>query len=164
MGQPIAYLITFTTYGTRLHGDERGTVDDAHNTYGQPLRPPDPTLQQHREKLLQHQPTLITPKMRRVVRLTIAEVSDTRDWRLHALNIRANHIHLVVSFGEAKPGKVMSDIKAYATRNLRTEGLTGGDAKVWTAGGSARPIFDDDGLWRAVDYVENEQGPDLPEE
>jgi REP element-mobilizing transposase RayT len=164
VGQPIAHLITFTTYGTRLHGDERGTVDDAHNNYGEPLRATDDALRRHREQLLKHAPVLITPKMRRVIRMTVGEVCDTRGWLQHALNIRTNHVHAVVSFRGAKAMKGMGDFKAYSTRNLRKERLIAEDLKVWTAGGSARPIFDDDGLWRAVDYVENEQGPDLPEE
>lgn len=164
MGQPIAYLITFTTYGTRLHGDDRGTVDDPHNQYGEPFRPTDTTLQKHREELLQHAPTLISPRMRRSIRLTIAEVCSTRGWHRHALNIRTNHVHTVVAFADAKATKVMGDLKAYSTRNLRADKLIGQEEKVWTAGGSCRPIFDEDSLWRAVDYVENQQGPELPEE
>jgi REP element-mobilizing transposase RayT len=164
MGQPIAYHITFTTYGTRFHGDERGTVDDAHNRHGEPFRPTDQTLQRHRARLLKHAPFLINAPMRRVIRETVEEVQDYRGWRLHALNVRTNHVHVVVSFGEARPDKVMGDIKAYATRNLRTESLIDTESKVWTAGGSKRPMFDEDGLARVVDYVENEQGPDLPEE
>jgi hypothetical protein len=34
MDRPIAYFITFTTYGTWLHGDERGSVDKGHNRVG----------------------------------------------------------------------------------------------------------------------------------
>jgi hypothetical protein len=31
---PLAYFITFATYGSRLHGDARGAVDRAHNKPG----------------------------------------------------------------------------------------------------------------------------------
>jgi hypothetical protein len=34
---PLAYHITFGTYGTRLHGDARGTVERARNVYGEPI-------------------------------------------------------------------------------------------------------------------------------
>ena len=37
---PLAYLITFRSYGTWLHGDERGSVDRFHNVYGTPRLPP----------------------------------------------------------------------------------------------------------------------------
>jgi hypothetical protein len=33
----IAYHITWGTYGTRLHGDPRGTVDREHNQRGSPI-------------------------------------------------------------------------------------------------------------------------------
>lgn len=164
MGQPIAYHITFTTYGSRLHGDDRGTVDDGHNVYGTPLRPADEGLRKHRENLLKHDPVVISPGMRRVIRETLHEVCNARGWRLHSRNIRTNHVHVVLSFGPTSPGKVMGDLKAYATRNLRAAGMAGAGDKLWTAGGSMRPIFDDDGLWRVVDYVENDQGPALPED
>jgi hypothetical protein len=35
---PLAYLITFRSYGTWLHGKE-GSVDRFHNVYGQPKLP-----------------------------------------------------------------------------------------------------------------------------
>lgn len=31
-----SYFITFHTYGTRLHGDEKGSVDHEHNNVGTP--------------------------------------------------------------------------------------------------------------------------------
>ncbi|HUT29941.1 MAG TPA: hypothetical protein VMX13_09125 [Sedimentisphaerales bacterium] len=34
MQYPLAYLITFSTYGAWLHGDNRGSVDKNHNSYG----------------------------------------------------------------------------------------------------------------------------------
>jgi hypothetical protein len=43
---PLAYHITFGTYGTRLHGDDRGTVDQAHNFYGDLIAEKDEDWQQ----------------------------------------------------------------------------------------------------------------------
>lgn len=102
--------------------------------------------------------------MRGATYAAIREVCKHRGWKLHAINVRTNHVHTVVSFGDARPDKVMGDFKAYATRRMRQDGTCGADQKIWTAKGSKRPVFDEDGLWRVVDYVENEQGPDLPTE
>ena len=41
MRESVAYLITWRTYGTWLHGDARGSVDREHNTPGTPLLAPD---------------------------------------------------------------------------------------------------------------------------
>ena len=40
------YFLTFRTYGTWLHGDERGSVDRKHNQFGEPLLLPSPDWQQ----------------------------------------------------------------------------------------------------------------------
>lgn len=159
---PLAYHITFTTYGTRLHGDERGTVDDDRNIVGTPYIAADSGLQKHREALLKHEPTTLDAPMRRAANAAIVEVCEYRGWVLHTLNVRTNHVHVVVSFGEAMADKVMGDFKAYSTRRMRREGLVDEARRVWTAKGSMRPIWDEDGLWRVVYYVEHEQGPDLP--
>ncbi|HLF67316.1 MAG TPA: hypothetical protein VI522_06820 [Gammaproteobacteria bacterium] len=37
---PLAYFITFTTYGTWLHGNEKKSVDKHHNIYTAPLVSP----------------------------------------------------------------------------------------------------------------------------
>ena len=39
----LAYFLTWTTYGTRLHGDQRGSIDAAHNTPGTDILLPDPS-------------------------------------------------------------------------------------------------------------------------
>ena len=36
----LAYLITFRSYGTWLHGDDRGSIDRFHNRYKSPYIPP----------------------------------------------------------------------------------------------------------------------------
>jgi len=49
---PIAFFITFRTYGTWLHGDERGSVDRCHNHYGTPRLPANTLRQQYELQLL----------------------------------------------------------------------------------------------------------------
>jgi hypothetical protein len=41
---------------------------------------------------------------------------------LHALNVRTNHVHTVVT-ASRKPEQVLNGLKANATRQLRNEGL-----------------------------------------
>jgi hypothetical protein len=54
---PLAYLISFRTYGTWLHGDERGSTSRRRNKYGTPRIAPNPRLQGAERKQLQHPPT-----------------------------------------------------------------------------------------------------------
>ena len=51
---PLAYHITFGTYGTRLHGGERLTVDRVHNQYGMPFVEHDAELEKAERDLMRH--------------------------------------------------------------------------------------------------------------
>jgi hypothetical protein len=44
---PLAYLISFRSYGTWLHGDKRGAINRFHNNYGEPYLPPNTMWQEH---------------------------------------------------------------------------------------------------------------------
>jgi len=49
---PLAYFVSFRTYGTLLHGDERGSVDRKQNKYWTPRIAPNKRLQTAERKLL----------------------------------------------------------------------------------------------------------------
>ena len=55
---PLAYFITFRTYGTWLHGDERGSVDLSHNVYGTPMLPANKPRKSYERSLLACRPVL----------------------------------------------------------------------------------------------------------
>lgn len=158
---PKAYLFTITPYGSRLHGDERGTVDELNNQHGTPLAPVDEDLKERRAYSLRESPLLIDPMMRSVIEDTLAQHCSFRGWRLFEFNVRTNHVHAVVSAaGEADA--MLKDLKAYLTRALRKFGAIGDRRKVWSEGGSKRHLFTDDAVRRACFYVREAQGPDLP--
>ncbi len=49
---PLAYFMSFRTYGTWLHGDKRGSTDRFHNQYGAPFIEPNEKWRVHNEKQL----------------------------------------------------------------------------------------------------------------
>jgi hypothetical protein len=53
---PMAYLITFTCCGTRLHGDETGSVDEDHDQFGTPLVPANPRRVSAQQKQMKQPP------------------------------------------------------------------------------------------------------------
>ena len=83
-----------------------------------------------------------------------------RTWELHALNVRTNHIHAVLS-GSAPPEAMLTSLKAWATRRLAESGLIERGAKVWTRGGSTRYLWTPDDVAAATWYVTDGQGSDL---
>ncbi|MCA8913231.1 MAG: transposase [Planctomycetes bacterium] len=95
MPQPIAYLLTWSTYGTWLHGDKRGWRDRK-DDYHVLKHKHDPLLEERRRKQLKHDAVLLSPAMREIVEEVVREVCEYRKWRLLAVNVRSNHVHVVV--------------------------------------------------------------------
>lgn len=158
---PLALFLTFTCYGTWLPGDPRGSVFRNKLRGGSELIESSPILESIARRRLKNAPPHLGAPERTVVEVTIREVCHHRDWRLLALNVRTNHVHVVV-YAESNPSKVMSDLKAWCTKRLVENGLVPRGHKVWTSGGSKRQLWKQDHVDAAVEYVVNGQGPDLP--
>jgi hypothetical protein len=56
---PLAYFISFRTYGTWLHGDKRGSIDRHHNQYGSPYIPPNDKWHQYNQRQLKTKPLIV---------------------------------------------------------------------------------------------------------
>ena len=156
----LTYLITFTTYGNWLHGDQRGSVDRTHNLPGADQLIGDEERERQEFAALKHPPVTLDGPQRQVVADAIREVCRHRGWDLLALNVRTNHVHAVV-VADAAPERAMVDFKAYATRHLRDAGLVPAEARVWTRHGSTRHLNDDQSVKLAVEYVVETQGASM---
>jgi hypothetical protein len=120
-GQPLAFFITFRTYGTWLHGDPRGSVDRFHNRYGTPKLPPNKMRQQYEAGLLKRSPVRLTVKQREAAADGIREICKRRNWSLWVVNVRTNHAHAVVT-ASCDSKKVRAALKANATKVMRERG------------------------------------------
>jgi REP element-mobilizing transposase RayT len=158
---PLAYLITFRSYGTWLHGDQRGSVDRFHNIYGKPRLPPNEQRKQYEKRLMTARPVTLNSKQRATVEQAIRETCRIRMWRLWAFNIRTNHVHSVVS-ANCEAWQVLNALKANATRKLRETGYWSSDQSPWVSRGSKRRLWTEKQLANAIDYVLYDQGEPLP--
>ena len=157
MPKPLAYFITFSRYGSRLHGDEKGSVDRKRNQYGSDLIAPNRRLQQYENQLQKIPSFILEPEYREIVFKTIMEVCTYRHWRLYALHVRTNHVHVVVSTSAA-PEKALHNFQAYATRHLREKQPALKDARIWTRHGSTKYLWELKSLIEAIGYVAHQQG------
>lgn len=153
----LAYFISWTCYGTRLHGDERGTVDRQHNRVGTPFLRPSPVRQEAAAKIMRWDAITLSNQMRDVVRCTIEDHCRIRGWNILALHVGVTHIHIVVAAADITPEAVMEQFKSWATRRLREAGLVDRVRKMWTEHGSTIWVHDEDGLRETVNYVLNRQ-------
>jgi REP element-mobilizing transposase RayT len=153
----VAHFLTWTTYGTRVHGDERGTVDDKHNKPGTGLLLPDPSREARVAVSMAEPPFVMDLEMRQVVEETIQDHAKFRAWRIDALNVRSNHVHIVVVAPDYKPEIVVAQFKSWSTRRLREGGLIGDRRRVWTKMASTRYLNSEASRLAAIDYVCNHQ-------
>lgn len=101
-----AYFITFTTYGTWLHGTNKGkgSVDRQQNIYGNPFIEPNEKREQFAVRQMVEPPYVLNEAAREIVRNAIVDLCREKEWKLMALHVRSNHIHAVIS-AEREPGR-----------------------------------------------------------
>jgi REP element-mobilizing transposase RayT len=158
-GYPLAYFITFRCYGTWLHGDARGSVDREHNVPGTALLAANARLSAYRVAMLKGEPQVFDTTHRAIVEQTVREVSAHHGWALHAVNVRTNHAHAVVSAACAPEG-ILNAWKSWSTRRLRQLARVSSSQPVWSRHGSTRYLWTKECLAHAVRYVEEGQGND----
>jgi REP element-mobilizing transposase RayT len=108
------------------------------------------------------------PSARSVVDMAIRDHATFRSWRIDALNVRSNHVHVVVDCRPSKydahlphPDKVMAEFKSWGTRRLRDAGIISAERRTWTDHGSTRWLNHQAGHCAAVTYVnEYQDNPD----
>jgi REP element-mobilizing transposase RayT len=91
------------------------------------------------------------------VEATIREACEYRDWFLAAINVRTNHVHLVVTADGVAPEEVMRVMKSRATRCLRDAGLLPKHERLWSEHGSTIYLWTDSQVSAAVWYVTDGQ-------
>jgi REP element-mobilizing transposase RayT len=147
IGEPLAYFLTWTTYGTWLPGDERGW-----NRKGEPeIQPPNPLFVEMAQSRMKEPAFTLSATPRSLVEETIRRHCEIRGWSLHALNVRTNHVHVVVTAAGYPPETVCEQFKTWCTRRLKEVEST--RSRFWTEGGSCRWINLEADLEAAVVYV-----------
>jgi len=146
-GEPIAYFLTWTTYGTWLPGDERGwnrkneLADVSVN----------PIFNEAAASDMKEAPFMLSKPDREIVKSTVCRHCSIRNWKLYGLSVRSNHVHLVVTAAKYKPGTVVSQFKAWCTRNLKRNHPD--RKRFWTEGSSKRWINQESELATVVEYT-----------
>ncbi len=153
MADPAGYLLTWTTYGSWLPGDDRGWVDRRHPT-GDLVEKPRPGLMKHAKDLLTETVVILDEAMRTATEQAIRRCCSEEQWWLHALEVRSNHVHVVVTARGVDPGRVMGRLKARATQALNE--AYGRRQHWWTQQGSKRILNSQVNVDAAVRYVHSQ--------
>ena len=142
----IGYMLTWTTYGSWLQGDERGYVKDGQTLGG------DEKLVDLCKKFQEGHTVKLRNNEKDIVRRAILNEAERTGHTIEALAVYSNHIHLVARYFPEPIGRTVSRFKNVATSALRKHGRAG---RVWTRGFDKRFCFNQEDLDRRIQYVKN---------
>ena len=146
MSQIIGYMLTWTTYGSWLPGDERGYVKD-----GQTLPSNSQVLQASKKR--QKSPTVTLDKLQiKLVQQTILAEAERIGHKILALAVRNNHVHLVLLSHSESIEDAVGRYKSITTRVLWKHGKKG---RIWIKGYDKRFCFSEKELATRIKYVQN---------
>lgn len=155
MNNIIAFHIVWTTYGTWLPGDVRGWVKKGEWV----AQEPDPAKERDARERMVEAPVFLTAEQRAIVETTIVDHCRIRGWTLHAVKVKAAHVHVVVT-ADRRGQEVRDLFKAWCSRMLSdAAGLTeriakGAGRRHWfTEGGDCEHIDTEEYLHNAIRYV-----------
>jgi REP element-mobilizing transposase RayT len=158
------WLLTWTTYGNWLPGDQRGFVSEVREEDGEkvihnaPQTPCDadlPGLQAYAASIMTEEVVFLDMAQAKALAEQLRETADHRGWRLLALAVMANHVHVVFGVpGDPDPEKLLGDFKAWGTRRLNR--VSGRREHWWTQGGSKRRKKTAAALRAAIVYVRDQ--------
>ena len=145
LGLLIGYMLTWTTYGSWLQGEEKGFVKEGLSCGS------DTRLLRANKKRLQNVAMKLDCKQKQIVVDEIFKVAKRLGQRVYSVAVCSNHVHLVVSNVDAQVSDVVRRYKKNATFALKESGLEG---KVWTRGYDKRFCYDEKSLQARIEYVE----------
>ncbi len=130
----MAWLITFTTYGTHFH------------------HPPPLARWEHGQ--LSTDIYLLDDRRRPIVLAAVLTTCALEHWALIAAHIRTNHAHLIVEGPDSHPDSLVSRIKSESSRQLSRQ-LGEGPLRRWTRSASLLRVRNIERVFR---YVTEGQG------
>ncbi len=146
MSKIVGYMVTWTTYGSWLPGDERGYVKD-----GQIL-PGDVRILRRNIKRQKKATVKLDTKEKQIVKQVIIAEARRIKHKIEALVVYSNHVHLLARPPCDSIEEVTGRYKSLTTRALWENGRKG---RIWTKGFDKRYCFSEEDLERRIDYIQN---------
>ena len=147
MAKTLGYMITWTTYGTWLQGDERGYVKNGK------IYPANKNLLQYNKKTQLQDAVKLSKVQQKIVQDAILKESALQGQRIYALSVMPTHVHLVAGYIPQPISKIVAYYKKSTRLALKAIGHNG---RLWTKGYDKRFCFDEESLTRRIRYVDKQ--------
>lgn len=152
--------ITWGTYGARLHGGFRATVDLKHNKRNQPFVEQNRQRENYEIKIMRGEAVYLNYEQRVFVESTIIDLCKRGGWQLRtcAAGIEGDHIHVLLDIERAIHGeKVRRLLKRWLTQAMNENFNRPKSGKWWAVQGSNKVVDNDAYLNRAFPYIEKQR-------
>ncbi len=139
--------ITWGTYGSRLHGSDRPTVDRKRNRRGQPFVEPTEVV-------------YLTLDQRCHIESVIPEICKRGGWtyRIAAAGPECDHVHVLCDIDPKTHGKdARKWMKRWLSESLNHHWPRVDDQRWWAQGGSTRPVKEKSYLNNVYEYLKTQR-------
>ena len=164
-----AVLLTWTTYGTWLPGDERGFVSRVpgadgghvlHDIPGEPYDADDAQIRNEAIERMEGAPVHLNADQARILLASIAESAERHGIELLAIAIMRDHVHVLCQTDRS--GQELQKLfKGAASRLLSQRFELSGSPRWFTRRGSSRFIKKRADLTAAIEYLQQQEHPFL---
>jgi REP element-mobilizing transposase RayT len=153
---PLAYHITFGTYGTRLHGDPRGTIDRRCKAYGQPIVEHSEAREQIAAERMKHQPILFTVDQCVFAQAAVEEICERGRWEFIQTACGPDHVHVLLK-SERKPKAIRRWLKRWLGEAMTARWPLPDGQSWWAKGGSAKCVWEEKYLRNVEQYIREQR-------
>ncbi len=152
--------ITFGTYGTRLQGDNRPTVDRKQNHATEPFIFRDQNRLVQNQQVLKTPPLYLTLQQRQQIETILPAICQRGGWsyRICAAPVDADHVHVLLDATcDRDPDAIMKWLKRWVSEQLTEKWGKPSSGTWWAKCGSTKPIKDEDYLNNVYDYIRRQR-------
>src|ERR1041384_6201116 len=137
---PTRWHITFGTYGCRLHGGFRATVDRKHNTRGEEYVGEAPRREAFERSALTGEPVFLTTEQQLFVQSVVPGLCERGGWSLVECSAASDHVHVILDADPSIHGRrIRPLLKRWLSQalNERWPGTRRSDGMTWWAEGGS---------------------------
>jgi REP element-mobilizing transposase RayT len=153
---PLSYHLTFGTYGTRLHGDPRGTVDRSLNKPGDPIVGHCADWQRMELNKLKFPPRILTLEQQLHIQWSLPQICARGGWTYIECAGAPDHIHVVLS-AEVEGDAIRKWLKRWLGESLTSRWPLRDDETWWAESGSIKWIWTAEYLGTVTQYVRDQR-------
>jgi len=141
MSRPLGYFLSWGSYGTRLHGDPRGTVDRNNTQHGDPVLGPDEERWEYERGKMRFSPVVLTRDQRLFAECTVPKVCERGLWKYHTCAAAPDHIHVILP-SEHEPKTIRRILKRWLGQAMSERWPLEDGATWWAECGSIKWLID----------------------